>query len=123
MGYTWQVDTQLGLGVGVSFNYFKDIVFNSTFSTQLKPLSTNLKNNECIPYKVITPFLPNKFQLTGWRSTNNTSLYILIGKRFAVSATFILHYDKSRGLRAKDGSKGSFHSLIHSFGIASKIRL
>lgn len=35
----------------------------------------------------------------------------------------ILHYDKSRELRVKDGAKGGFHSLIHSFGLGSKIRL
>jgi hypothetical protein len=115
--------TQLGLGVGVYFNYSKDIVFNSTFSTGPMLSNPNWRNNEYIPYKVITPFLPNKFQLTGWGITNSTGLDVLIGKRFAITATFILHYDKSRELRAKDGAKGSFHSLIHSFGIGSKIRL
>jgi len=67
--------------------------------------------------------LPNKFQLTGWGLTNSTGLDILIGKRLAITATFILHYDKSRALRVKDGLKGSFYSLIHSFGVGSKIRL
>jgi len=45
--------TQLGSGVRVYFKYSKDIVFNSTFSTEPMLSNPNWKNNEYIPYKVI----------------------------------------------------------------------
>lgn len=70
-----------------------------------------------VPYKVITPFLVNKYQVTGWGITNTTMATIQIGRWFLLTATLALHYDKSRELRATDGTSGSFSALVHSFGL------
>jgi hypothetical protein len=114
--------TQVGLGFGLYYDLSKKIIFNTILSTGPMLSNPNWDNKEYIPYKKLTPFLSSNYQITGWGLTNTTAIDVLLGERFALIATFALHYDKSRELRATDGSKGSFHSLIHSFGFGGKIR-
>ena len=114
--------TQLGLGLGLYYKMSKLFLFNTTLSSGPMFSNPNWKNKEYTSYKG-TSFLAKKYQITGWGFTNNFSLDMLLGKRFVINATFILHFDKSRELRATDGTKGSFHSFSHSFGIGGKIRL
>lgn len=109
--------TQLGLGVGVNYQFSKDIFFSSFFSTGPMVSNPDWEGKTYIPYKVLTPFLVNKYQITGWGATNTTMATIQLGKWFLLSATLALHYDKSRALRATDGTSGSFAALVHSFGL------
>ena len=115
--------TQLGLGVGLYYNLSKRIILNTLFSTGPMLSNPNWDGKEYISYKNLTPFLPHSYQITGWGFTNTLAADILFGNHFAITGTFILHYDESKKLRATDGTSASFHSFIHSFGIGFKIRL
>ena len=99
------------------------IIINTLFSTGPMLSNPNWDGKEYISYKNLTPFLPHSYQITGWGFTNTLAADILFGNHFAITGTFVLHYDESKKLRATDGTSASFHSFIHSFGIGFKIRL
>ena len=112
--------TQIGPGFGVYYDLSDELILQTVISAGPMLSSPDWEGKEYVPYKVLTPFLVNKYQVTGWGFTQSIGIDYLIGNRFAFTGYFILHYDKSRPLRATDGTEASFHSLIHSFGFGIK---